>query len=60
MSDTSAKYEETHPCEGSVELNGKDVSYRNANMISEPRSVLKRRVRGALVPMGHRNEPSRA
>ena len=43
-------HNETHPCEGS-DLNGKGASYRNAPMISEPRTVVKRRIRGALVPM---------
>jgi hypothetical protein len=38
-------------CEGSEDLNGKDASYRNANMISAPRTILKRRIRGALVPL---------
>lgn len=56
MSDTSSKYDETHPCEGSTELNGKDASYRNAKMISDPRPVIKRRVRGALVPMRYQDE----
>jgi hypothetical protein len=60
MSDTSSKYDETHPCEGSAELNGKDASYRTAKMISDARPVLKRRVRGALVPMGYQNESPRA
>jgi len=41
----------TTSCEGSQELNGKDVSYRSAPMISAPRIVQKRRIRGALVPM---------
>jgi hypothetical protein len=40
--------------EGSAELNGKDASYRNAPMISEPSMVVKRRIRGALVPIGKR------
>jgi len=41
----------TTSCEGSQELNGKDVSYRSAPMISAPPIVQKRRIRGALVPM---------
>ena len=51
MADTDTKYENCHPCEGSSELNGKDASYRNAPMLSAPRTVAKMRVRGALVPM---------
>jgi hypothetical protein len=38
-------------CEGSKELNGKDASFRNAPMISEPGIIIKQRIRGALVPM---------
>jgi len=59
MSDTSSKYDETHPTEGSHELNGKDASYRNAKMVSDPRTVRKMRVRGALVPMRFDNETPR-
>jgi hypothetical protein len=51
MSDSSSKYEGTEPCEGSKELNGKNASFRNAPMISEPGIIIKRRIRGALVPM---------
>ena len=51
MQDTEANYDMTAACEGSEDLNGKDASYRNANMISAPRTVLKQRVRGALVPV---------
>lgn len=58
MSDTSTKYDETHPCEGS-EINGKDAAYRTAKMISDSRTVLKRRVRGALVPMRYEDETPR-
>lgn len=54
MKEDNTKYEGTQPCEGSADLNGKDASYRNAAMISAPRSVLKRRIRGASVPMGNR------
>lgn len=42
----------TTSCEGSEELNGKDASYRGAPMISAPKVIQKRRIRGALVPMG--------
>lgn len=56
MDDTGANYDMTSPCEGSEDLNGKDASYRNANMISSPRTVMKRRVGGALVPMGRMPE----
>jgi hypothetical protein len=50
MDDTGANYDLSASCEGSEDLNGKDASYRSANMISAPRAVLKRRIRGALVP----------
>jgi hypothetical protein len=43
-------YQESHPCEGS-DLNGKGASYRNAPMISAPGTVVKMRIKGALVPM---------
>lgn len=52
MNETEANYDMTTSCEGSEDLNGKDASFRSANMISAPRTVLKRRVGGALVPMG--------
>lgn len=51
MGDTESNFEATTSPEGSEELNGKDASFRNAPMISAPRTVLKQRVRGALVPM---------
>lgn len=51
MEDTEANYDMTASCEGSEDLNGKDASYRNANMISAPRLIVKQRVRGALVPI---------
>jgi len=51
MGDTESNYDMTTAPEGSEELNGKDASTRNAPMISAPRTVLKRRIRGALVPM---------
>jgi len=38
--------------EGSTELNGNDSSFRNAPMISAPRTIPKMRIRGALVPWG--------
>ena len=52
MNETDANYDMTTAPEGSEELNGKDASYRSAPMISAPRIVLKRRIRGALVPLG--------
>jgi len=52
MGDTNTKYDETCSSEGSQELNGKDASYRTAKMISDSRTVIKRKVRGALVPLG--------
>jgi hypothetical protein len=51
VEDTGAHYDINTSGEGSEDLNGKDASYRNAPMISTPKTVLKRRVRGALVPM---------
>ncbi len=51
MDDTGAQYDINTSGEGSEDLNGKDASYRNAPMISEPRLVMKRRLPGALVPM---------
>lgn len=56
MSDAESSFDMTTPPEGSQELNGKDASFRNAPMISTPRSIQKLRVRGALVPMGSFNE----
>jgi hypothetical protein len=44
-------YQESHPCEGSHDLNGKGASYRNAPMVSAPGTVVKMRIKGALVPM---------
>lgn len=52
MEEASGNYDMTTSCEGSEDLNGKDASFRNASMISAPRLVLKRRIRGALVPIG--------
>jgi len=51
METGDSKFETTQPCEGSPELNGEDAAYRTAPMMSAPRVVLKRRIRGALVPM---------
>lgn len=47
----SENLQETHPCEGSKDLNGEGASYRNAPMVSTPRIVQKLRIRGALVPI---------
>ena len=52
MNETDANYDMTTSPEGSEELNGKDASTRNAPMISAPRTVVKQRIRGALVPTG--------
>jgi hypothetical protein len=52
MEDAGTSFDLTTSSEGTEDLNGKDASYRNASMISAPRTVVKRRVRGALVPMG--------
>jgi hypothetical protein len=54
MDSSEANFDVSASPEGSAELNGKDASYRNAPMISEPGMVIKRRIRGALVPMGRR------
>jgi hypothetical protein len=51
MEDTGANYDKTAYSEGSEDLNGKEASYRHAPMLSVPRTVMKQRVRGALVPM---------
>ena len=51
MSDAPTKYDSTIGCESNEELNGKGASFRNAPMMSEPGTVIKRRIRGALVPM---------
>jgi len=56
MADSESNYDMSTSCEGSEELNGKDASYRNASMISSPKTILKRRIRGALVPMRNPNE----
>ena len=56
MDNSESNFETTYSCEGSEELNGKDASFRHAGMISEPRMVVKRRIRGALVPMGRITE----
>jgi hypothetical protein len=56
MIDAESNYDMTTSCEGSEDLNGKDASYRNAPMISTPKTVRKMRVRGALIPMGSFNE----
>lgn len=51
MSSSESKYDTTAPCEGSPDLNGKDASYRNAPLISPPKTIRKLRIRGALVPV---------
>jgi hypothetical protein len=45
------KYDSTTSCEGSNELNGEGASFRGAKMVSDPRTVMKTRIRGALVPL---------
>ena len=45
------KYEQATGCESNPELNGKGASYRNAPMVSAPGTVVKMRIKGALVPM---------
>jgi hypothetical protein len=54
MNEVESHFDISASPEGSEELNGKDASYRNAPMISAPRTVQKMRVRGALVPMGNK------
>jgi hypothetical protein len=51
MNNNDSDFDQTTPCEGSEDLNGKDASYRSAPMISAPRTIRKMRVGGALVPM---------
>lgn len=51
MNDADSNFDSSTSPEGSEELNGKDASYRRASMISESRVIVKRRIRGALVPM---------
>ena len=34
-----------------AELNGKDAHTRSAPMQSEPKTIIKRRIKGALVPI---------
>lgn len=51
MENDSNHFDLTVASEGSEELNGKGASTRSAPCISAPRLVMKRRVRGALVPM---------
>jgi hypothetical protein len=51
MNDNESNFDQTTGCESNAELNGEGTSYRNAPMISAPRTVTKRRIRGALVPM---------
>lgn len=53
MNDAETSFNTTTSCEGSEELNGKDASYRSAPMRSEPKTIRKMRIRGALVPMGN-------
>lgn len=54
MDSSEANFDVSAAPEGSQELNGKDASYRNAPMVSEPSLVIKKRIRGALVPMSRR------
>jgi len=50
MTNEEDKHDTTSGCESNTELNG-NASYRNAPMISAPRTVRKMRIGGALVPM---------
>ena len=51
MENSGENYDLSTGCESNEDLNGKDASFRNAPMISGPGTILKRRIRGALVPM---------
>ena len=51
MNDADSNFDSSTAPEGSEELNGKGASYRRAPMISAPVTVVKQRIRGALVPM---------
>ena len=51
MNDNESNFDQTTGCESNQELNGEGTSYRNAPMISAPRTVTKQRIRGALIPM---------
>ena len=52
MSDSDSSYNLNNSEQplGTGELNGKDASTRSASMISPPGTIIKRRIRGALVP----------
>jgi hypothetical protein len=52
MSDSDSSYNLNNSEQplGTGELNGTDASTRSAPMISSPGTILKRRIRGALVP----------
>jgi hypothetical protein len=52
MSDSDSSYNLNNSEQplGTGELNGTDASTRSAPMISPPGTILKRRIRGALVP----------
>jgi len=50
MFDSEDALNQTHSCEAHEEANGKDATYRNAPMISVPKTITKQRIRGALVP----------
>ena len=51
MIDSDDSLNQTHSCEAHEEANGKDATYRNAPMISTPKTIIKQRIRGAMVPM---------
>ena len=54
MADTEFNIPGTTPSEGGEELNGKGATYRHAPMLSEPATIIKQRIRGALVPTGRK------
>jgi hypothetical protein len=51
MDDFGVPSNPSAPNEGSEDLNGKEATFRHAPLVSAPRTVMKQRVRGALVPM---------
>ena len=56
MNENESNFDQTTGCESNAELNGEGTSYRNAPMTSAPRTVAKRRIRGALVPISRNQQ----
>lgn len=42
---------QTHSCEAHEEANGKDATFRHAPMVSVPKTIIKQRIRGAMIPL---------